>query len=112
MSTEIHIETTTFNRSRYSDFLAFLDSAAILTPREIKIIWLFVLCFQLTDLLPLPHHSIAAPNGLKRLLDSTDPEYVTNGNPELLREIIDHIKTATYRHPFQLSSNESQPLHS
>ncbi|MBN1310688.1 MAG: hypothetical protein JXB30_04645 [Anaerolineae bacterium] len=90
----LHAESIQFNRSRYSDLLALIDSVSPLTRRETKLVWLALLCFDFPDLSPLSEHSLAAKRGLQRLVAQTDLDYVTHGNPTLSKDLLDRIKAA------------------
>ena len=96
----LHVESVQFNRSRYSDLLALIDLLSPLTRRETKLIWMALLCFDFPDLSPLSEHSLAATRGLQRLVDQTDLDYITHGNPILSQDLLDRIKAAKCHEPF------------
>jgi len=85
-------ESVEFNRMRFSDLLAFIDGLGSLTRRETKLIWKLLLCFDVPDLSPVSGHSLAASQGLQCLVEQTDLDYVTHGNPELSNDLLERIK--------------------
>lgn len=94
-----HAESVLFNRARYSDLLVRIGLIGNLNRRESMLVWLTLLCFDIPDLSPLPDHSPEAMRGLQHLMDKLDYEFVTYGNPALLRDLVERIKIARYQGP-------------
>lgn len=103
-----YAEPVLFNRSRYSNLLVRIGLIGDLTRRERMLLWLTLLCFNISDLSPLPDHSPEAMRGLQHLVSKLDYEFVTYGNPALLQDLVDRIKIARYQGSISICPNPSQ----